>query len=280
MKYPILLLLLLLIGCKSSTTESTQFNTGDWFSTLPKDSVSLSLLPIQSQISIYFTESIKEDGRSLSLIIQSKNIYPSGGYTIVSNVSRLGLNIDIIIDSIKAPLAGPGIFAPAYSTFEFGELPINLYNLKISINGGTVQGLLSVTDSSYNVKMQTNNIVYSSHPRILRVPKFTIWGQVGSLTSREQQLFIDSLKSIGAKQDSLIIGDYYYFEVISRDSFSTNSVIGSYYGQFYLLSYTGDIINTRNIVKRFAKRYQDTINIQLSGGRGERYYSTVLKYEP
>jgi hypothetical protein len=170
------IIFLVVNGCRQSSTEPSQPNETEWYSSLPVDSVVLTLLPVQGQISINFKENIKPNGRFVVLTLQSKKIYTSGGYTIVSNVSRTGLNIDVKIDSIMAPEGGDAIFAPAYSTFELDELPNSLYNLRILINGSTVQGLLSITDSAFNVRIQKNNLLYSGRPRLLRVPKYTIWG--------------------------------------------------------------------------------------------------------
>jgi hypothetical protein len=49
------------------------------------------------------------------------------------------------------------------------------------------------------------------------------------------------------------------------------------YGKFFIYQFDSDTSLSRNLVKSFAKKYGDSAYVQLNGGRGEMYYTTVLK---
>jgi hypothetical protein len=166
---------------------------------------------------------------------------------------------------------------PGTIRFNLGILSNNLYDFIITVNGKDIQALLLVTDSSYIVKIQPNNFVSSNRPRLLRVPKNIIWGQAESILPLVYQNFLDSLIVVGAKPGKLLVGDYMYFKIISPDSFYIPSVLGMRYGKFFIYQFDSDTSLSRNLVKSFAKKYGDSAYVQLNGGRGEMYYTTVLK---
>ncbi|MDO8550937.1 MAG: hypothetical protein Q7S39_12420, partial [Ignavibacteria bacterium] len=175
---------------------------------------------------------------------------------------------------------GASIFTPATVNFELNTLQEGSYFLDITINSKNVMGLITVTNESFELKIQPNNIIYFYKEELFRIPKTIIWGQAESIEQAPYQLFLDSLVILGAQNHNLQPGDYYYFEVNSQGGFNTHSALGMAHGEYFLYNFEGDTLTTRNLVKRFAKRYLDSIYIQFFGGRGEMYYSTVLKNEP
>jgi hypothetical protein len=269
-------LLFIICGCKNSSTDNNIELNNDPFSTLSKDSVIVSNTPLTSKIVFSFTESISISGRPFELLFNTVALY-GGGRNIVGRITRNGLHIVAHLDSITTNGGGPGMSLPGTIRFNLGILSNNLYDFIITVNGKDIQALLLVTDSSYIVKIQPNNFVSSNRPRLLRVPKNIIWGQAESILPLVYQNFLDSLIVVGAKPGKLLVGDYMYFKIISPDSFYIPSVLGMRYGKFFIYQFDSDTSLSRNLVKSFAKKYGDSAYVQLNGGRGEMYYTTVLK---
>lgn len=140
--------------------------------------------------------------------------------------------------------------------------------------------MVLVSDTSFATQIQPNNLIETSSPRLLRVPRNIIWGQAESIYSSVYQLFLDSLVILGATPATLIAGQYNYFSINADGSFSIPSALSFPYGRHFLYQFDPDTTVNRSLVKRFAKRYRDSIYIQLLGGRAEMYYSTVLQREP
>jgi hypothetical protein len=227
-----------------------------------------------------FTEYINPAIRTTSLFFRTERIYGMAGYHIVSNLTRKGNRISVQLDSVQAPEVGAAIFSPATSSFDLGALPNDLYSMNISINGKSVAALLLLSDTSFITRVQPNSLVTTPRPRLLRVPQTIVWGQAESISPSIYQLFLDSLVILGATSTTLFTGDYFYFSINTDGSFSIPSALGFPYGRHFLYRFDADTSVSRSLVKRFAKRYQDSVYIQLTGGRGEMYYSTVLKWEP
>lgn len=264
-------------GCKDRTVQP---DAEDKFSTLPTDSIVGPSTPIDSKVLFSFSEYISSSERTTSLFFKTERIYNMGGYEIVGTVARNGNQISVILDSIQAPEAGIAILSPASLSSDLGVLPDDLYSMTISINGKTVAALMLLSDTSYTTKVQSNNLTATSCPVLLRVPRNIIWGQAESFTSTVYQSFLDSLITLGATPASLQAGYYGYFTVNSDGSDTIPSALGYPYGRHFLYQFNADTSLSLALVKTFAKRYQDSIYVELLGGRGEMYYSTVLQYEP
>jgi hypothetical protein len=275
------ILLIILIGCRDNPVDNNSVKENDPFSSLSKDSIIVPTTLMKSKIVFSFFEEITTTGRPIELFFNTVEIYPSGGYSIVGNVHHSGTNIEIQLDSVIAPQVGPGISVPASVPFNLGNLINNLYDITININGQKVRALFLVSDTSYILKIQPNNFIALSRTRLLRVPNNIIWGQAESISPTVYQQFIDSLIVAGAKPANILVGDYgLYFKIVSADSFYIPSVMGMRYGKYFLYEFNADTSVSRNLVKSFAKKYGDAVYIQLTGGRGEMYYTTVLKWEP
>jgi hypothetical protein len=91
-------------------------------------------------------------------------------------------------------------------------------------------------------------------------------------------LFLDSLVILGAKPPNLQAGDYGYFS-FSVDGSSDLHFSLDAPGKTFLYQFDRDTCVLRDLVKRFAKRYLDSINLVLLGGRGEDYSTAVLRWE-
>jgi hypothetical protein len=52
---------------------------------------------------------------------------------------------------------------------------------------------------------------------------------------------------------------------------------GMPYGKYFLYKYQGGDMIISSLIKRYAKKYLDSIYIQLSNGSGGNYYSTIFK---
>ncbi len=272
----VFLSLLPLSGCKDSGTGLGE----DSFATLPGNYVEVPDNPIDTKIIYSFLENIDRQGRSVSVQFTSERIYGMGGYRIVSSLQRTGSRFTIHLDSIQAPEAGIAILCPASAMFQLGPLSDGLYTFDLAVNGSTVQALLSITDGSLLTRVQPNNIIVPSTPELMRVPPTIIWGQAESITPFPSQNFLDSLQLLGATTASLPPGQYFYFTINADGSFEIPSNFGMAYGHHFLYRFDGDTSMTRSLVKRFAKRYPDSLYVSLFGGRGEMYYTTVLRLEP
>lgn len=266
-----------LCGCKDSSVQPGSDNN---FFTLPTDSIVGPSTPIDSKVLFSFTEYISSSGRTTSLSFRTERIYGMSGYKIIGTVTRNGNQISVNLDSIEAPEDGAAIFSPATLSSDLGALSNDLYSMEVSINGKTVMALMLLSDTSYTTKVQPNNLTTTSCPVLLRVPSHIIWGQAESFTPPIYQSFLDSLIMLGATTASLQAGYYFYFTINSDGSDTIPSALGYSYGRHFLYKFNSDTALSRGLIKSFAKRYQDSIYVQLSGGRGEMYYSTILRYEP
>ncbi len=265
----------LIYGCKENEGLLTDPN-----GVVPSESVLIPLSPINSQIILNISEDISTSNRNVTLSCYTKNLYSPAGSKILSDFSLVNNSIQIEFKELKISEMGAGISAPASVTFNLGSLPNGYYLLNITINGKKVIGLITKNDESFELKIQPNNLISFHQEKLLRIPNSIIWGQSESMEQAPFQQFIDSLIVLGAKPHNLKTGDYSYFEVDSQGGFDLNSALGMAYGKHFLYNFEGDTLITKNLVKRFAKRYLDSIYIQLSGGKGEMYYSTVLRNEP
>ena len=235
---------------------------------------------IDTKMFFSFLEGINPSGRSISLTFTTEQIYGMGGYRIIGRIERTGSQFTIHLDGIQAPEAGIAIPLPASATFQLGTLTNGSYSFNIVTHDRTTHALLSVTDTSLTTEIQANNYLVASRPRLLRVPPTIIWGQAESFTTFVYQNFLDSLQALGASTPVLPSGEYYYFTISPDGSFSIPSALGMAYGRHFLYRFGGDTSVTRNLVKRFAKRYSASVYVGLFGGRGEMYYTTVLGSEP
>ncbi len=266
---------ILLLGCVDSGTQPF-----DPFATLPTEYVNVPDQPINTRIFYSFLEHIEREGRSVSLTFTTERIYGSGGYQIVSRIKQTGSHFIVYLDSIQAPEFGIAIPLPATARFQLGPLRNDLYSFEIIINGRTIVALLSVNDTSFLTRVQPNNCVKNSRPRLLRVPLDVIWGQAESFTPALYQMFLDSLVALGASVPHLPAGEYFYFTANTDGSSRISSALGRAHGRHFLYRFSPDTSLTRSLVKRFAKRHGDSIYVALFGGRGEMYFTTVLKLEP
>lgn len=269
------ILLSFFLGCEENRDLLINPNNN-----IPSDSVIVPLSPIDSKLILNINEVINPSNRNVVLSFYTEKTYSPAGSKILSNFIQEVDTFKIELKELLISDNGAAIFSPASVTFNLGSLHQAFYLLDIIANNKKTLGELSVTEESFELIIQPNNLIYIFQEKLLRVPNKTIWGQVESIEPMPYQIFLDSLVVLGAQSHNLKAGDYFYFKIDYDGNFSTNSVLGMPYGKFFIYKFVGDTSITRNLVKRFAKRYLDSIYIQLMGGRGEMYYSTVLKNEP
>lgn len=244
------------------------------------ESIMVPLSPIDTKIILKFIEEITSSKRNLILLCFTEKTYSPAGSKIISSITQESDTIKIVFEGLLISDVGAAIFSPASVRFDLDPLHEGAYILDITINGKKLLSLITVTNELFEFKIQPNNIVHFYNEILLRVPETIIWGQAESIEPRPFQIFLDSLVILGAQHHNLKPGDYCYFEVDPYGGFNTHSTLGMAHGEYFLYNFEGDTLTTRNLIKRFAKRYLDLIYIQLSGGRGERFYSTVLMNEP
>lgn len=247
---------------------------------LPEEYVEADFSPIDSRINIGIFEEIAQSGRKIILLMKTEELYSPAGSKIPGNITRNDNIYQIELTELDISDFGATIMAPATAFFELGDMDDGDYLLSIKINGEIVKAMIVVSELSFDLSVQPNNILTITESEILRIPETTIWGQAESHTAEPYRLFLDSLLIFGAEPHGLQAGNYGYFEVFSPDSFNTHSAMGSRYGEYFLYDFDVDTLILRNLVKRFAERYDDSIYVQLNGGRGEFYLSTVLRTEP
>ena len=271
----IIFLCLLFVSCNETNGPLT-----DSTDEVPSESVLIPLSPINSQIVMSIREEITSSKRNVILSFCTTELYSPAGAKIIGSINKENNIIQVDLQDIKMPEAGAAISTPASVSFMLDSIPNDNYSLQITINGKKVIGLIKVSDESFEIKTQPNNIISYQQNNLLRIPENIIWGQSESIQQSTYKQFLDSLKIFGAKAHNLKPGDYSYFEIDSQGNFNTHSALGMSFGEFFLFSFQGDTLITRSLIKRFSKRYLDSIYIQFSGGRGEMYYSTVLRNEP
>ncbi len=246
----------------------------------PTDSVIVPFSPIDSKLVLSIKEKINPTNRNVFLYCYTEEMYTPAGSKIISSITTVNDTFKIEFIELLISQNGAAIFAPATVNFDLNSLSEGSYYLEITINNKKIIGLITISEESFKFRIQSNNIVYFYQEILYRIPETIIWGQAESIELTPYQLFLDSLVILGAQQHNLHPGDYYYFDVDSQGGFNTHSALGMANGEYFLKNFEGDTLITRNLVKRFAKRYQDSIYIKLSGGRGEQFYSTILKNEP
>ncbi len=267
------------LTCKNTPVESIPTTSVDPFPNLPSDSIVIPRLALKSNIKFSLYEVLYPTGRTVTVIFETKELFPGSGCTIVGALTRNGTNISVQLDSVQR--AGfEDAESRAFISFKLGILSNNLYIMTILTNEKKIESLILVSDTSYIMKVQPNDMISASYSRLLRIPKNTIWGRAESITPSLHQQFIDSLNSNGAKYPALPIGYYKYFTVVSSDSFTIPFDLGMHYGQSFLFQFNGDTIVTRALVKTFGKQNGDSAFVRLMGGRGEWYDSDILRYEP
>ena len=247
---------------------------------LPEDYVDVPFSPIYTRINIGIFEEIEQSGRVIKLLLTTEDVYSPAGSKILGSISRNGNIYQIKLDELDISDCGAAITVPAMAFFELGDMDDGEYWLSIGINDDTVNAIITVSEQSFYFTLQRNSILTINQNPILRIPQTTIWGQAESIMSEPYRLFLDSLLILGAEPHGLQAGNYRYFEVFSPDSFDTHSAMGMRYGEYFLYNFDPDTLILRNLVKRFAIRYDDSIYVRLDGGRGELFRSTVLKHEP
>lgn len=266
--------LLVYFGCKEDQQITNPNNN------FPADNVIVPFSPIDTKIILKLIEEINPTNRNVVLFSYTKQTYSPAGSKIISTITQIADTFKIDFQELDISTFGAAIYAPATADFDLNALTNGSYFLDIKINTKKVLGLIKVTDDLFNLEIQPNNIIYFYQEELHRIPGTIIWGQAESIESTPYQLFLDSLVISGAKVHHLQTGDYNYFEVDSQGGFSINSALGMSYGKHFIYNFESDTLISRKLVKRFAKRYPDSIYIQLFGGRGEMYYSTILKNEP
>lgn len=266
--------LLVFLGCKENDFVTNPNNN------FPTDSIIVPFSPINTKIILKLIEEINPANRNVVLSCYTEQTYSPAGSKIISSITQVTDTFKIEFQELYISTFGAAIFTPATVNFDLNTLQQGSYFLDFTINSKKVMELITVTNESFDLKIQPNNIIHFYKESLHRIPKTIIWGQAESIDQAPYQLFLDTLLILGAQQHNLQPGDYYYFEVDSQGGFITHSALGMAYGEYFLYNFEGDTLTTRNLVKRFAKRYLDSIYIQLFGGRGEMYYSTVLKNEP
>jgi len=234
---------------------------------------------IDSKINISIVVESEKADADIALALLTEKVYPSAGYSIIGGIIKAGNVYKIYLKDIGIPEIGAAIMCPAFTKFSLSKPAPGNYGLDIYVNGHLVKGVFAVTGDIYALTIRSNDYISTVNETINRIPQNLIWGQAESINPAPYQAFLDSLTILGAQQHNLQTGDYYFFKIDSQRNIHINSVIGMANGGYFIYTFPGDTILIRNLVKRFAKRYADSIYIQLVGSRGERYYSTVLKKE-
>ncbi len=273
--YFVLIALLSFLKCKENNNLVTHPN----FS-VPTDSVIVALSPIDTKLIVTINEIINPSNRNIILSFYTEKLYTPAGSMILGDFNQEGNTFKIELNGLYISDCGAAIFSHATIDFNLGSLHPAFYLLDILVNNKRILGKITVMEESLELQIQPNNLINIFNEKLNRVPNKIIWGQAESIKPTPYRIFLDSLIVFGVQLHNLKSGDYQYFKIDTSGNFSMNSVLGMPYGEFYIYKFEGDTSITRNLVKRFAKRYHDSIYIRLMGGRGEMYYSTVLENEP
>ncbi len=235
--------------------------------------------PIDSKINVNLGKESELADADIYLVLNTEKVYPCGGCQIIGSTIKDGNAYKIYLKEIWIPDLATAVLSYATVKFNLQTPAQGRYAIEIIIKGVKVRGTLVVTQNSHTLTFPANNHIGSVNEKIYRIPETVIWGQAESINPAVYQSFLDSLVVCGAQEQQLQPGDYYFFKIDDQGNFTINSALGLTNGQYFIYNFPGDTIIARNLVKRFAKRYADSISIYLVGGRGERFISTVLGKE-
>lgn len=236
---------------------------------------------ISSKINIAISESITKSGRSVILTCTTDSVYACSNYGINTSIQKENNSTVIKFNEITTPSVCATAFAPASTEINLGYLNNGNYSFQFLANGEVFQTSIIVNDNYFKVSNQTGNWIDLKTPLVLRVPVNTIWGYIGfyaDTLKSEANMFLDSLKALGAKNFNFLPGNYTLFQIDSTGALLPPE--GNTYKNTvpYIYIYNGNIDSAKALVKYYGQHSQ--ISMSLLTDKGDAFYSWVLATEP
>ena len=233
-------------------------------------------IKIDSDIIIGMTEMLDSLNRTFLLYGQTEKKYDPYPAKIITNWSKMNNKITINFEAVLPCNNNCKGSGPAISHIDFGFLASDIYDLKISVGNDTNNGLLIITDTSYQFVFDTLKRLQILNSTKFRVPENTIWGTVGYFVSSSNSLaqtYLDSLLTLGAIKKSYTSGNYGHFEIDNSGDIKPLLFPPRPFQESYIFHYAEDINKLENLVKYYGLNYKDSISIILHNSKGRFYRS-------
>ena len=148
-----------------------------------------------------YLHSDEEQKPKIEIVLKTEKKYPHTGHFLITNFTRHGNNINIVIDGVEDMQCGGDAFDSAYWR-KFLDLTTGKYNISF-VNGKTrmrdIDSYKLHIDNNF-IKLESNRKSYTipEYDKYCRYPENTFAYLFGSLTedSHLNANFIDSLKTI------------------------------------------------------------------------------------
>ncbi len=89
--------------------------------------------------------------------------------------------------------------------------------------------------------------------------------------------FLDSIRAVGCSHAAHPPGDYFYFVVSNDGDLVLPGNHGYYFMEPFVHRYTGESNALKQLVKRYAETYDDSLSIAVFNSKGETLYSWTLR---
>ena len=240
-------------------------------------------IKIDSDIIIEMFENLDSLNRTFEIHCKTEKNYSPYHAHIITNWSKINSKITIEFEGVlpcEYSCKGSG---PAIWDIDFGFLETDIYELKISIENDTNDGLLIITDTSFQIIFDSLKRLQIINSTKLRVPENTIWGTVGYFDSSSNSLaqqYLDSLLTLGAIKKSYTSGNYGYFKIDNSGDIKPLSYNNEPFQEPYIFYYADDMDKIENLVKYYSSYavsngadYDDAVYIILYNSEMSVYRS-------
>jgi hypothetical protein len=234
---------------------------------------------INSPVNIRMMEKIP--GRTFSLLCATEEEYHCMNYSLNRYVQTAGRTISVLFTDVSLSGFCLTALGPATAEINLGKLSPGEYSLQFTIKNTFFETALTVTEHSYFINDQSAEWIKIKTPGLNKIPANTVWGYIGyneDSLKATADLFIDSLKSIGAVEGNFNEGYYHYFSVDSAGNIIPPLNLGHRNLMPFLFRYSGSEEELKNVVKHFGLTTPLWIN--LNDDKGNEFYSWVLANEP
>lgn len=178
------------------------------------------IVTIKEEFTVQMWENLAADDRSLQIRIETIESLDCENYEIDHTLANNSRKISIGINEIVRPDDCIVNEAPARLSVSLGYLLAGTTDFEINLSDNTVinKGLLTVSEDTYSLEMETKDGFRLLHPILNRVPRKTIWGSLQldeSMTETERADALKMIDEIKALSESRIYekGYYGYFSI-------------------------------------------------------------------
>ncbi|TAH24219.1 MAG: hypothetical protein EAZ07_10050 [Cytophagales bacterium] len=218
----------------------------------------------------YLIQSEKLDtlDNSFLLYFKTSKRYECSNYNIENQFEISGNEFKISLSEIKKPQICLTASGPANCEQNFKQVKEGNYVVKFDINGSDIIGKLTISKSDIDFIIPNNNCINIENPKIKRVPKQVIWGNLTGKAILDDKTiynkFLDSLVAIGAKKVNLPDGNYWYFKITNGEIFSEE--IGD---NKFIIEYSNNFEDVKKLVLKFEAKYKESLFIRIETGNGK-----------